>query len=47
MVISNLNVKCVIIDPTKTDPELIVDSNTVLSNAIAFQNFQSVPAEII
>jgi len=50
MVIHDLDVLCVPIAPYEADPPLVIDTNTVLAFAAAFQGFQSVrggEAEII
>lgn len=45
MVINNLNLKGVSIVPTEAKTILVVDSDTVLPPAIAFQRFELVPRE--
>lgn len=42
VIINNLDVECVAVFETETKPPLIVDSNTVLTIAITFQNFESI-----
>ena len=42
MVIDNFNIVSVSVQPTKTDPPLIVDSNAVLALAIALQRLEPV-----
>ena len=43
MIIRNFNLFRAIRTPDKTYPELVVDSNTVLSSSIALQGLQFVP----
>jgi hypothetical protein len=45
MVIDNLNVPGVSIGPFETDSPLAVDSNAVLSQAVALQRFQPITAD--
>jgi len=42
MVIRDFDFECIVTTPHKADPILIVDSNAVLSLAIAAQLFQSI-----
>ena len=45
MVVHDSYVVCIAIRPRKTDSELIVDTNAVLSGAFAFEQFQTIPRE--
>jgi hypothetical protein len=50
MIVHNLNVLRTFRHPPKAHAELVIDANAVLSSAIAFERFQSIPrrdAEII
>ena len=43
MIVNDLDLVRVTISPPKADPPLIVDANTVLTGAIAFQRLETVP----
>jgi hypothetical protein len=42
LVIGNLDIERVAVIPSKADPVLVVDANTVLSCAISLQRLQSI-----
>jgi len=42
VVVNNLNIESVIVSPDKTDPPLIIDTNTMLTLAISVERLQPV-----
>jgi hypothetical protein len=42
MIIYNFDIICVALAPTKADPPLIIDPNTMLSSPVSFQGLQTV-----
>ena len=43
MVINDLNVTRIRIDPPETDPPLVIDPNAVLSSSVTGETFQTIP----
>jgi len=43
VVVDDLNVARIRIDPPETDPPLVIDPNAVLSSSVTGESFQTIP----